>query len=597
MKTSFKLLLASLPFLFLPVVSHAQLDEQVPYQGDTLLTNPLQMREDGNGHVFMECDWQTMLSMIRDLEERIAGEVVTDTIYGDYLRRDLVGNRIYMRYECVVLRDSILSLQVTYDGLLTPRVTLDSAVVLSDISAALSASFTGSGVESSGFKWAEDALLTSPQSGSDTGATSPIADTLTVLSPGKVYYFTAYAVKGSEYFYGDTLPLLTLPGITTNAAYEVVADAAILSSTYAADSIDGQGFIWGQQRDLSDGSSVSADTTDGSTSISYELSGLASGEAHYFSAFASNASGTMFGDTLSLVTRPSVTTVPANVLSSRAATLNGTFAADSITAQGFVWGVQSDLSDGADVAADTTAGSSSFDYGLSDLTQGVLHHFSAYGMNTTGATRGDTLTFLTLPGITTNAADDLTGVSATLNATFSADSITGQGFVWGLQLDLSDGTSVSADTTAGSTTIEYALTGLTEDSTHYFSAYAMNASGTSYGDTLSFVPHVPPTMTITAAEVSDGDTSDDPSISLTFTSSESTTDFAQSDITVTNGVISSFSFGSIDDDGYCSTYTATFTPADIGPCTINVAAGTFTDVAGNSNIWPADEFIWNWDPR
>ena len=483
--------MALLPIPFLPVVLQAQLDEQVPYQGDTLLSNPMQFQEDGNGHVFMDCDWQTMVSMIRDLEERIAGEVVTDTIYGDYRTKELTGDRLYMRYECIVLRDSILSLQIAYDEVLAPRVTLDSAVILSDISAALSASFTGSGVESSGFKWAVDSLMTSPQSGIGTGATSPIADTLTALNPGKLHYFTAYAVKNGEYFYGDTLPMLTMPGITTNAAYEVMIGSGILSSTFSADSIDGQGFVWGQQRDLSDGTSVAADTTDGSTSISYELTGLASGEAHYFSAFASNASGTTFGDTLSFITRPGITTESANVLSSMTATLNGTFAADSITAQGFVWGVESDLSDGADVASDTTTGSSAFDYALSDLAEGVLHHYSAYGTNATGTTRGDTVAFLTMPGISTDTADELTAETATLNSTFSADSITAQGFVWGLQFDLSDGTSVSADTTGGSSTIEYALTGLAAQTTYYFSAFATNASGTSYGDTLSFSTTTP----------------------------------------------------------------------------------------------------------
>ena len=103
-----------------------------------------------------------------------------------------------------------------------------------------------------------------------------------------------------------------------------------------------------------------------------------------------------------------------------------------------------------------------------------------------------------MPGITTDAADELTAESATLNSTFSADSITAQGFVWGLQSDLSDGTNVSADTTGGSTAIEYALTGLTEDATYYFSAYATNASGTTYGDSLSFVAQLAPCGDLTS---------------------------------------------------------------------------------------------------
>jgi len=96
----------------------------------------------------------------------------------------------------------------------------------------------------------------------------------------------------------------------------------------------------------------------------------------------------------------------------------------------------------------------------------------------------------------------------------------------------------------------------------------------------------PPTMTITASEVSDGDSSNDASLSLTFTSSESTTDFAESDIWVTNGALSSFA-------GSGTTYTATFTPTADGACTINVGANTFTDAAGNNNT-AADEFNWTY---
>jgi hypothetical protein len=102
-----------------------------------------------------------------------------------------------------------------------------------------------------------------------------------------------------------------------------------------------------------------------------------------------------------------------------------------------------------------------------------------------------------------------------------------------------------------------------------------------------FVDTVAPYITITASEVTDGDTSSDLTLSLTFKSSEITTNFVASDITVTNGTISGFT-------GSGKTYTATFTPTASGACTINVAAGTFTDAAGNNNT-AADEFNWTYD--
>jgi hypothetical protein len=47
-------------------------------------------------------------------------------------------------------------------------------------------------------------------------------------------------------------------------------------------------------------------------------------------------------------------------------------------------------------------------------------------------------------------------------------------------------------------------------------------------------------MTITSSTVNDGDTSNDSSISSTFTSSVETTNFVEGDITVTNGSITNF---------------------------------------------------------
>jgi uncharacterized protein with beta-barrel porin domain len=93
-----------------------------------------------------------------------------------------------------------------------------------------------------------------------------------------------------------------------------------------------------------------------------------------------------------------------------------------------------------------------------------------------------------------------------------------------------------------------------------------------------------PTVTITALEVNDGAVSAHSSLSLTFTLSETATDFAVGDIVVTNGTLSEFT-------GSGKVYTATFTPTEDGPTTINIAADTFTDPANNDNT-AADEFNW-----
>ena len=122
------------------------------------------------------------------------------------------------------------------------------------------------------------------------------------------------------------------------------------------------------------------------------------------------------------------------------------------------------------------------------------------------------------------------------------------------------------------------------------SASAMDDKIAWYGNG---VDSVAPTMTITAANssgtaVADGATTNDGTLTVTFTSSEATSNFASTDITVTGGAISNFAATS------STVYTATFTPSAAGATTIDVAANTFTDAAGNNNT-AATQFNWNYD--
>ena len=115
---------------------------------------------------------------------------------------------------------------------------------------------------------------------------------------------------------------------------------------------------------------------------------------------------------------------------------------------------------------------------------------------------------------------------------------------------------------------------------------AISASNATFTVT-SISDSTPPTMTITATEVSDGGSSDNATLSLTFTSSEATTDFAVGDISVGNATLSNFSATS------STVYTATLTPSTEGAVTVDVAANGFTDAAGNGNT-AATQFNWTY---
>jgi hypothetical protein len=204
-----------------------------------------------------------------------------------------------------------------------------------------------------------------------------------------------------------------------------------------------------------------------------------------------------------------------------------------------------------------------------------------------------TTTTTTLPGtpsITITAAevnDGDTSSDSSLSLTFTTSASTtdfaaGDVSVSGGTLSnfAGSGTTYTATftpTAQGATTIDVASSTFTNASTG-----VDNTAATQFNWTYSTAP----TMTITAAEVNDGDTSSDSSLSVTFTASQSTTNFTAGDVVVSGGTLSNFS-------GSGTTYTATFTPSAEGATTIDVAGGTFTNAFGTNNT-AATQFNWTY---
>ena len=477
---------------------HAQdeLDEQVPYQGDTLLISPNQVRETTDGDILMDCDWPTMMSMIRDLEERIAGETETDTVYGVYVSGAMVGASLNMWHDCIVLRDSIEALQVAYSDVLSPGVTTNAPSILSDTSAVLNATFTGSGITALGFNWGTDENLAGAADALVTGTASPFSDTLMALLPGTAYYVSAYATKGTETVNGDTLSLLTMPGITTDDADVLTDSSATLNATFSADSITAQGFVWGLQADLSDGASVSAATTvtpsigigsDATYTIDTALTGLTAGTVHYFSAFATNASGTTFGDTLSfstLITNKILSTSVAGVTDTTVV-ISSSFEGSTVTTMGYKF-ADNDWSspttvNAPDLATPRTDTIPNDQFAVT-FQSAQTYYFHAFVTDGSETESGDTLSFTTLAQVQTSSATAGYAI-LDLAGSVTGESIQSSGFYWSYAADLSNPTDVPVSPVTG--TMSHRLTGLSEADTIYCSAYASNDEGVfSYGDTL-----------------------------------------------------------------------------------------------------------------
>jgi Bacterial Ig-like domain len=87
---------------------------------------------------------------------------------------------------------------------------------------------------------------------------------------------------------------------------------------------------------------------------------------------------------------------------------------------------------------------------------------------------------------------------------------------------------------------------------------------------------VAPTVSITSAEA---DPTRNAAIAVTITTSESTTTLTADDLEIFNGSISGFS-------GSGTSYAVTFVPAVQGAAGFEIAAGAFTDAAGNGNTGP-----------
>lgn len=213
--------------------------------------------------------------------------------------------------------------QVTFVTLGPPTITTTSATLITSTGATSGGNITsdgGSGVTSRGVCWSISAnptinLTTKTTNGSGIGV---FTSSITGLLPGATYYVRAYATNAIGTAYGAQLSFSTPgpPTVTTTVVTSVSSISALTGGSVTSDggsTVSARGVCWSTS---SNPTTTNSKTTDGTGigSFASSVTGLTANTRYYLRAYATNSTGTGYGNELILKTYTgTITDVEGNI--------------------------------------------------------------------------------------------------------------------------------------------------------------------------------------------------------------------------------------------------------------------------------------------
>ena len=218
---------------------------------------------------------------------------------------------------------------------------------------------------------------------------------------GTTYTYRVYAFNssGSSINYSNEVIITTFLSLTTN----VITDVTNVSASCGGDisfsggsSVIVKGVVW--STNPSPSIMLPTKTTDGSGAGSYtsSLTGLSPNTTYYVRAYATNVSGTAYGNEITFSTMPVITTTNVTNIGTTTTTSGGNISIGggaTISSRGVVWSTNSSPSIMLPTKTTDGSGAGSYTSSLTGLSPNTTYYLRAYATNVSGTTYGNEITF------------------------------------------------------------------------------------------------------------------------------------------------------------------------------------------------------------
>jgi len=239
------------------------------------------------------------------------------------------------------------------------------------------------------------------------------SDSITGLKAGTTYYVRAYAINKGGVAYGSE-KIFSTNGLSVNTLMptNILAHSAQIGGSIETDgtgfSIISRGICYSKNplpTKINDTISIGV----GKGSFIVSLANLESATIYYVRAYATNKSGTYYGDVKQFATTDGLaklTTISVTDITNTSALLGGDITDDGgspVTERGVIWNTTQNITLNLSTKISNSNGIGSFTNSIAKLTAGVTYYVCAYATNNDGTAYGNLISF------TTNGMTDIDG--------------------------------------------------------------------------------------------------------------------------------------------------------------------------------------------